>query len=99
MPQIDNHLNWCLKDTRRLVKVKPDPDLAQKHVKKSEYNYNVMQFLFLMRCLSFSILIYLLQKPKQCKSLSPGQISFSYHPLPEKPLSLFFAFNWKTHPV
>src|SRR3989344_3836180 len=45
MPQIDNHLKWCLKDTRRLVKVKPDLDLAQKHVKKSEYNYGVLQTL------------------------------------------------------
>ena len=45
MPQIDNHLKWCLKDPRRLVKVKPDLDLAQKHVKKSEYNYGVLQTL------------------------------------------------------
>src|SRR3990167_8298527 len=45
MPQIDNHLKWCLKDTRRLVKVKPDLDLAQKHVRKSEYNYGVLQTL------------------------------------------------------
>ena len=45
MPQIDNHLKWCLKDPRRLVKVKPDLDLAQKHVRKSEYNYGVLQAL------------------------------------------------------
>jgi len=45
MPQIDNHLKWCLKDARRLSKVKPDLDLAQKHVKKSEYNYIVLQTL------------------------------------------------------
>ena len=45
MPRIDNHLKWCLKDTRRLVKVKPDLDLAQKHIKKSEYNYGVLQTL------------------------------------------------------
>ena len=45
MPQIDNHLKWCLKDARRLVKVKPDSDLAQKHVTKSEYNYGVLQTL------------------------------------------------------
>jgi len=45
MPQIDNHLKWCLKDARRLVKVKPDLDLAQKHVRKSEYNYGVLQTL------------------------------------------------------
>lgn len=42
MPQIDNHLKWCLKDQRRLAKTKPDMDLAQKHVKKSEYNYGVV---------------------------------------------------------
>jgi len=45
MPQIDNHLKWCLKDARRLSKVKPDLDLTQKHVKKSEYNYIVLQTL------------------------------------------------------
>ena len=45
MPQIDNHLKWCLKDAKRLVKVKPDAELAQKHVKKSEYNYGVLQTL------------------------------------------------------
>ena len=45
MPQIDNHLKWCLKDPRRLVKEKPDLDLAQKHLKKSEYNYGVLQTL------------------------------------------------------
>ncbi len=45
MPQIDEHLKWCLKDTKRLIKTKPDLDLAQKHVKKSEYNYGVVQTL------------------------------------------------------
>jgi uncharacterized protein (UPF0332 family) len=45
MPQIDAHLKWCLKDAKRLVKTKPDLDLAQKHVKKSEYNYGVVQTL------------------------------------------------------
>lgn len=45
MPQIDKHLKWCLKDPKRLVKTKPDLDLAQKHVKKSEYNYGVVQTL------------------------------------------------------
>ena len=45
MPQIDEHLKWCLKDPKRLVKTKPDLDLAQKHVKKSEYNYKVVQTL------------------------------------------------------
>ena len=45
MPQIDNHLKWCLKDPRRLIKTKPDLELAQKHLKKSEYNYSVLQTL------------------------------------------------------
>ena len=45
MPQIDEHLKWCLKDAKRLVKTKSDLDLAQKHVKKSEYNYGVVQTL------------------------------------------------------
>ena len=45
MPQIDNHLKWCLKDSRRLLKTKPDLDLAQKHIKKSEHNYVVVQTL------------------------------------------------------
>src|SRR3990167_3245509 len=45
MPQIDEHLKWCLKDQRRLIKTKSNLDLAQKHVKKSEYNYGVMQTL------------------------------------------------------
>lgn len=45
MSQIDNHLKWCLKDERRLLKTKSDLDLAQKHLKKSEYNYRTMQTL------------------------------------------------------
>lgn len=45
MSQTDKHLKWCLKDPRRLIKTKPDLDLAQKHVKKSEYNYGVVQTL------------------------------------------------------
>lgn len=45
MPQIDKHLKWCMKDQRRLIKTKPDLDLAQKHVRKSEYNYSVVQTL------------------------------------------------------
>ena len=45
MPQIDEHLKWCLKDPKRLIKTKPDLDLAQKHVKKSEHNYGVVQAL------------------------------------------------------
>lgn len=45
MPQIDEHLKWCLKDPRRLIKIKPDIELAQKHLKKSEYNYDILQTL------------------------------------------------------
>ena len=45
MPQIDEHLKWCLKNPKRLIKTKPDLDLAHKHVKKSEYNYGVVQTL------------------------------------------------------
>jgi len=42
---IDKHLEWCLKDQRRLIKTKTDNELAQKHLKKSEYNYRVVQDL------------------------------------------------------
>lgn len=45
MPQIDKHLQWCLKEPKRLAKTKPDLDLAQKHLEKSEYNYGVLQTL------------------------------------------------------
>jgi len=45
MSQIENHLKWCLKDPKRLAKTKPDVELAQKHLKKSEYNYGVVQTL------------------------------------------------------
>lgn len=45
MPQIDEHLKWCLKDQKRLIKTSPDLDLAQKHLKKSEHNYGVVQTL------------------------------------------------------
>ena len=45
MPQIDEHLKWCFKDPKRLIKTKPNLDLAQKHVKKSEYNYGIVQTL------------------------------------------------------
>mgnify|MGYP001618528615 FL=1 len=49
MPQVENHLKWCLNDQRRLVKTKPDLELAQKHLKKSEYNYGVVQTLERLR--------------------------------------------------
>ena len=45
MSQIESHLKWCLKDERRLLKNKPDLVLAQKHLKKSEYNFGVLQTL------------------------------------------------------
>ncbi|MBI5389299.1 hypothetical protein HZB01_02880 [Candidatus Woesearchaeota archaeon] len=45
MPQVANHLKWCLKDSKRLVKVKPDLTMAKKHLAKSEYNYGVLQTL------------------------------------------------------
>ena len=45
MAQIDNHLRWCLKEPNRLKKVEPDSKLAQEHVKKSEYNAEVMKLL------------------------------------------------------
>ncbi len=45
MPHIDNHLKWCLKDPNRLKKVKPDIKLSQEHLKKSEYNAEVMKLL------------------------------------------------------
>ena len=45
MSQIVEHLKWCMKDPKRLVKTKPDLDLAQKHIKKSEYNSGVVQTL------------------------------------------------------
>ena len=43
--QIDKHLKWCLNNSKRLIKTKPDIELAQKHLKKSEYNYNIVQTL------------------------------------------------------
>lgn len=49
MPQLDKHLKWCLNDSKRLKKVKPDQELAQKHLKKSEYNYEVLQLLERMK--------------------------------------------------
>lgn len=45
MPQINKHLQWCLKEPKRLAKTNPDLDLAQKHLEKSEYNYGVLQTL------------------------------------------------------
>ena len=55
MSQIDEHLKWCLKDSRRLIETKPDLDLAQKHVKKSEYNYGVVQTLEKLKIYDYSL--------------------------------------------
>lgn len=55
MSQIDNHLKWCLKDPRRLTKTKPDEALAQKHLKKSEYNYSVLQTLEKMKIYDWAL--------------------------------------------
>ena len=45
MSQIVEHLKWCMKDPKRLVKTKSDLDLAQKHLTKSEYNYGIVRNL------------------------------------------------------
>ncbi|MBI4139785.1 hypothetical protein HY483_02375 [Candidatus Woesearchaeota archaeon] len=45
MSQVENHLKWCLRDKSRLIKVNPDITLAKRHLKKSEYNYGVLQHL------------------------------------------------------
>jgi len=45
MSQLEKHLKWCLSDNKRLIKVKSSLELAQKHLKKSEYNYEVVQAL------------------------------------------------------
>lgn len=55
MPQIANHLKWCLKDPKRLARAKADMDLAQKHLKKSEYNYNVVLILERMRIYDWAL--------------------------------------------
>ena len=38
MSHIDNHLKWCLKDAKRLVRVKPDKKLAEEHLKTKNDN-------------------------------------------------------------
>ncbi len=45
MSQVEKHLKWCLSDKNRLMKIKPNLELAKKHLKKSEYNYDVVQTL------------------------------------------------------
>lgn len=45
MSQVEKHLEWCLKDSNRLTKIKTDIECAKKHLKKSEYNFGVMQEL------------------------------------------------------
>ncbi len=39
MSHVENYMKWCLKEPRRLTKEKPNLSLAEKHLKKSEYNY------------------------------------------------------------
>ena len=55
MSQLDEHLSWCLNDSRRLRKIKPDLILAQKHLKKSEYNYRVLQTLEKLRIYDWAL--------------------------------------------
>ncbi len=43
--QLDKHLKWCLNDPKRLIKTKPNMELARRHIKKSERNYKVAQTL------------------------------------------------------
>lgn len=45
MSQVDNHFKWCIKDTKRLIKITPNESLAKQHLKKSEYNVEVMDDL------------------------------------------------------
>ena len=42
MSQVEKHLEWCLRDAKRLVIVTPNIALAEKHLAKSEYNYRVL---------------------------------------------------------
>lgn len=45
MSQIEKHLKWCLNDEKRLKRVKPNKELAQQHLAKSEYNAQVLREL------------------------------------------------------
>lgn len=45
MSQIDKHLKWCLSNPKRLIKTRLNLELAKKYLKKSEYNYKVLQVL------------------------------------------------------
>jgi len=45
MSQVEKHLKWCLNDANRLKKVKPNKELANLHLKKSEYNAEVLREL------------------------------------------------------
>jgi len=55
MSQIENHMKWCLSDKNRLMKIKPNLELARKHLKKSEYNYNVIQSLEKMKVYDWAL--------------------------------------------
>lgn len=58
MSQTEKHLKWCLSDKNRLVKIKPDIDLAQKHLKKAEYNHRVAQSLEKMKIYDWALNIW-----------------------------------------
>ncbi|MBD3209417.1 HEPN domain-containing protein [Candidatus Woesearchaeota archaeon] len=45
MAQTAKHLKWCLNDEKRLKRIKPDKELARQHLKKSQYNTEVMRLL------------------------------------------------------
>lgn len=57
MPQIENHMKWCLSDKNRLIKTKSNLELAQKHLKKSEYNYNIVKSLERMKIYDWALSI------------------------------------------
>lgn len=55
MSQVEKHLEWCLRDAKRLLKVKSDLSLAQKHLAKSEYNFGVVQKLEQMKIYGWAL--------------------------------------------
>lgn len=57
MSQIKAHMKWCLADKNRLIKTKPNLELAQKHLKKSEYNHKIVQSLERMKIYDWALRI------------------------------------------
>lgn len=55
MAQIDTQLSWCLKDPKRLVKIKSNDEQAKKHLAKSEHNYRIMQQLEQLKIYDWSL--------------------------------------------